>query len=541
MNSTVIRNAELFGLQLKKCREIAKLTQEDLAEKIDRDPSLISHYERGKGLPDSNRLERMISYLKEHGASRDSLEKLREYYGHSYGEITSNRFLSQFSDLLNDLEDNQPARLLLEETLMSILQDWEKYRGALRDLKRSYCEDAQLAFSGLQSLLKEELPLRRRLLVLTLQGLANSWRYLGEPIKGLEYLDEGIKLAEEMGDQEKEELARLLLDRGNFHRRLNNWELAKKDYIKSRQVFKMVERTTNESQDRFIAMVERKLAGTLLFQGQPLKALEHINRSIQVCRELLDIEEECKGLQHRAWSLALLGNWDEALNTHKDVLETIQNFGVSRIFLAKSQMYLADSYRVCGILEKAIGLYDDAHHNLQQHLKGRGEVEGDYLVYGTILLGKGAAYRVDASKWDMAKPLLEKSLQCHIQLKAKLHEALTRSEIGCLAIALGDFNKAKYELEKAKETFDILGNDFYSIAQLIHLAELYYRKGSLSEARANATTAMSLSDKFQYDVHSVRARLELATINISLPSEQKPLELYLAALQKAHNLNIFLV
>ncbi len=45
----------LFGHQLRECRLLAKATQEDLAFYLNRDPSLISHYERGKAMPDRKR------------------------------------------------------------------------------------------------------------------------------------------------------------------------------------------------------------------------------------------------------------------------------------------------------------------------------------------------------------------------------------------------------------------------------------------------------------------------------------------------------
>lgn len=362
----------LFGRQLKKCRRLANVTQEDLAAYIDKDPSLISHYERGKGLPDKRRLEDMSRFLKKRGASEDCLEQLYEYGGYDIGKEFAGATIAQIMNILDDFNQESSTRAMFEEIIRSVVEDWKKYRNALRDLQRSYWEDAQEAFAELLSNLDQELPLRRRLRIRVSQDLANAWRYLGEPLMGLEHLDRAVELTEGMEETERETLARLLLNRGNFYRRLNAWDKAKSDYERSRRVFKKVERATSESQDQFVAIIERKLAGTLLFQGQALDALTHCKNSIRICRDIYDLEEESKGLQHRAWAQAMLGHWDEALKTHQEVIETLKSRGASPVLMAKSQRYLADTYRMCGLLDEAESAYNDALNYLQQHLKGEG-------------------------------------------------------------------------------------------------------------------------------------------------------------------------
>ena len=119
-------NRQLFGNQLKKCREQANITQEDLAYEIGlQDGSSISHYERGENIPSRERLSEIVQYLRKRGAMKECIDKLYEYCG--YVEPDSNDPLfNRLRHIREDLKGYPTSLILFQETLSDITADWEK-------------------------------------------------------------------------------------------------------------------------------------------------------------------------------------------------------------------------------------------------------------------------------------------------------------------------------------------------------------------------------------------------------------------------------
>ena len=153
-----------------------------------------------------------------------------------------------------------------------------------------------------------------------------------------------------------------------------------------------------------------------------------------------------------------------------------------------------------------------------------------------IELGKGSAYRAHPTKKDEAKDHLNNSLDAHLRLRAKLHEAMTYSELGRLSMEFHDYSSSERQLIKAKEIFSELNNPYYYVAQLCNLAELDFRRCNYPQARAFAVEAINQAIKNGFPIHQVRAQLMLGEINLTEPDDQLPMDLYVSAIRTATTL-----
>lgn len=531
-----------FGSTLKTYRESVALTQEQLALAIGlEDGSSISGYEHGKNLPPQRRLDEIIRVLIEHGAPKECAEKLYEYSGYASGSEYTSPIIAEIARAQNDLAQELFSKTLFEKNLQLIVDHWKKYINALRALRRRRWSDARIAFEMLLQNIDDELPFRKPFHARILQRLGDVCRRLGEPLQAIEYYNESIQLTEQGRETEWSVLAALLLDRGDGYRWLNQWEKAKEDYGRSSHIFKQIEINTGNSQEYSIALVDRRLVGLSLFQGVVTdETLKNINTSIDTFHEMGVLEEENKGKQHKAWSQAVRGYWDEALEIHKEVVQALTKPRTNPVTLAKGQRMLADVYRMSGLLDKAETTYKNALDNLKDHPNEQGYQE-DLLVVGMIQLGLGGIYRAYPAKWSEAERYLNDSLVSHRKSGSRLYEARTHQELGRLALERNDFEQAAREFNSAKETFSTIHNHYYITAIHIDLSELEYRRGNYPEARAHAEKAISYAEEYGLRAHLVRAELKLAEINRSEPDEHQPLALYLSALRAARNLNPYLV
>ncbi len=259
--------------------------------------------------------------------------------------------------------------------------------------------------------LAEKWPNLLRFRLRVLLRLARAKRLAGEITDAIGFLNEAELLAREHGEKERHLLANVYMERGNNYRRLSRWDKSRSEFNSCYRVFKEIEIATGEKQAKFYAVIERKLAGTHLFEGQALSALENCERSLYHCREIKDKKEEYKGLQHQAWAFAMLGRWDEALETHKYIVGTISKHPTDPFMAVKSKRYLGEIYRTCGVLRRAKEIFDEAENDLR--ILYRGQIRRDLLVYGMILLGQGTVYRALQTESKQAEKKLRESLDIH--------------------------------------------------------------------------------------------------------------------------------
>lgn len=487
-------NKTLFAKQLKECRKYAKVSQEELALSAGLEGgSSISHYENRSSLPTKERLNALANALKEKGVPSDDVEKLYLYCGYNEQPF-SNHYTERVNNILEG--SHKETRWLLQWLLDKILEQLEKYQLALTKMRRGENEEAQDIFDRLLPTTSNLLQYNERLRLKLLVSSAETRRLQGELHSAIGYLKQAEDIAKKMGESGLEELATILKLRGNIYRRLSEWKSAKDDFNYSIQTYREYEYSANIKQDAALAKLERKLAGTHLFQGQPRESISHIDRSINIYHELEDDTGRIQGLQHRAWAIALLGKLDDALKIHKDIIRNCDNQKTHSVTLAKSYRYLGDSYRMCGMPEKANEIYQQAKNHLDLFFKGNSETK-DVLTYGTINLGIGASFRALKDHYR-ANRHLEESIKLHMNMGAKYYEALSRRELGKMMSDTEQFSLAESEFNKSKSLFAELDNEYYLIGINRDLADLEFRRGNFAKARAFAATAIKQANDLQF-------------------------------------------
>jgi tetratricopeptide (TPR) repeat protein len=529
-------NKVQFGRLLKKCRKLANITQENLALAIELEGgSSISHYENGEDIPKQEKLELIIEILKEKGVPTTLTNELYTYSGY-----TQQRFSNPLTERVNNIFEgpHKETKWLLEWVLNEILEPIDKYQIALTNMRRGENPEAQIVFDKLLPATANPFLYKERLRLKLLVSSADARRLQGDFTSAVGMLKDAEIIAKNLGENGLDELASILKLRGNIYRRLSSWKDAKEDFNSAIQAFRDYEFCCNVKQDTALAKLERKLAGTHLFQGQPKEAIKHIDRSITICDEQSDAYGKIQGLQHRAWALGLLGYLDDALKIHKDILRALDTSKTHPISIAKGYRYLGDSYRMCGIPKKALEAYTKAIEYLDNFFTGKAE-DKDVLVYGTINLGIGASYRALMDHHNAAKHL-EQSLKLHMTMGAKYYEALTRRELGKMMLET-DISVAEIEFTKAKELFAELDNIYYLIGLSRDFADLEYRRGNFPKARAYATKAINQSHENGFTARQVMAQITLAKINLVNPDKLIPFELYSLALHAAVDLDPYLV
>ena len=533
-------NKMSFGRLLKECLESTGVTQEELALDVGlKGEASISRYIKGENVPKREVLENIVKFFREKGITEDKLEKFYKHTGYEEISEKTNPHITFLLDLLEGKSKHKEISELITYLIESIKSPISRYQNALTDLRRGDNLVAEEALERLLPSTTNPFLFNENLRLSVLISTADSKRLNGKLHEAIGILKDAELQTKQFGESGLNKLAELLLLRGNIHRRLSNWEAAKSDYLSSYRAFKDFEFAYGEKQDRLIAILERKLAGTHLFQSQPKEALEHAERSLVICREIQDKNEELKGMQHQAWAYFMLGQWEKSLQIHNEIINILSERGVHPITLAKGQRYLADTLGVCGLYDDAIRVYNDAINNLEKFYVGRAD-EKDLLVYGTIELGIGGIYRIREEK-RLAKKYLDHSFDIHTKMGARYHEALTRYEQGQFAINSSTFASAEQELNKASLLFTELDNKYYLIESNIALGNLELSRGNYSKARALATNSLNMSRELDFKALAISAELLLGDINLSSPDVLSPTTLYISAIREASRLDQFLL
>lgn len=450
-----------FAEKLQACREQAGFKDKtEFAAAIGMSKGTVSRAENKNDdyVPKPDTFQKMLVALGPDPGSemlqalQQAWQKARNEDGETLSE-TSDPYVKLVSDALNEWPPISPERAALASEFETIARNWQSYRLAIEHQERGW---HSLARQALDELVKE-IDGQPRLKMRVLLKLAYARRYLGEAERALnEQLIEALKLAEEHSGLEPEIHANILLAMGNFLRRFGRLDEAKNRFKESETVFSKI--PNPKVQKHGFAVTERKIAGTLLYQGRAKEAEQHARTSIHLFTSLGDRVGERKGQQHLAWALALLGQYEKAKSIHESIINQIETTPTSLVEKAKSLRYFADLVRMCRDTKEAINWYMRALHFLEErtHSETLAPVE-ESLTRGPILLGLGQTYRmIDAL--DRAETYLRQGER--VTVNDPYFHARILNELGRLAVEEGTFLTAIRRYDSAKEEFEIRGNNY---------------------------------------------------------------------------------
>ncbi len=447
--------------------------------------------------------------------------------GGERNRVSNDPTLQTVVSALDAWPGSSAERAAIVDELRFVAGNWLSFRSAVNELSKG----------GMYPFARETLERLRtrvdgqpRLKMRVLDELAYARRYFGETKAAIdEELSEALTIARQLDPSELEEHASILISMGDFHRRLGELADAFARYEQSTSVFKRI--PEEHLRWRGIATVDRKLASIWLFRGEPSKAAEQCRRSLQLCRELGDLDGLRKGEQHLAWALALLGSYAQALELHRGVLTRIETETAKPTPLtdvAKAKRYFADVLRMSGQYDEALSAYLEALDDLREYRRysDSSPIEEETLVRGPILLGQGQTY-ARMGRLQEASAMLAESERANADDPFFL--AQTHVELGRLATETGNYEQAARRFDRAASLFGRSGNVYYQAAIQVNRAELEYRTGEPAGVRRWAQEVTQHTTDNNIKVHRIRAHVWLAIADMTEGHAADPtVELFVA-------------
>lgn len=529
-----------FAEQLRACRDSVGLSQTDLAVALNVNRSTVSRAENADlaYLPPGNLFERIVEELTRSGCSeelvsdlRDSWQAARPFRVTRLESAEVDPVLQRAADELSAWPPTSAERMALADDIKTTVHNWHKYRIAIHHLASGMHDFARDGFESLiVSLENGGQTTQPRLLMRAYVGLAHACRYLGEAEQALKHeLPQALRLAKQLGPLENQWQGRILLATGNFQRRLGYLDDAIYAYEQSGTVFSQLPEVRERTLG--LAEVERKIGATMLFRGDASGAEIHFRRSIHLCIDLGESEEQRKGQQHLAWAYALLGRYDDALRIHQRVLSELRtDNGISLVTKAKAQRYYADLLGMCRKLEDALEAYGQAIQDYREYA-GTLTLEEGALLRGPIFLGLGQTYLLMDRLHEAESNLRQSEI---INKHDPFFLAQTQSWLGNLAAARADYSQAERYYAEALKTFTEHKNHYYTTEIHLQRADLELARGDLDKARRIVEEVIaSTAGEDNFLVHRVRAHCQLAAQKLRKWPAENPLFDYYEALRIA--------
>jgi len=343
-----------FGELLQRLLQLAQLKTLILVASLGIDRAQVSRWIRGQTRPNRSHMEGLIRLLRERRPSEippkqweDALDLLWQKSGHgpSINKIIKNNIkdpnIAQIGELI--LKNVIDLIIAMDEVVdLFDKREWERGLRKLFDIEKAMKVIANPALLEIR--------------IQKFFGFYRTFQY----DQALKEAEEGLQLADERSDPLSK--GRILILRGDLHRRIGDFERARTDF---RMALEAYGNLSGPEAVRGRTRCYRKRAVTFLLQGWPKRAEEELQRAILAHQQHPDPEEGVKIAQVRAWISLQKGEWKEAIDLHEDVVKRLrtaydQNPSIDPWGLAKALRYLGDAYRIARRYQEAKQCYQEA-------------------------------------------------------------------------------------------------------------------------------------------------------------------------------------
>ncbi|MBD2059038.1 tetratricopeptide repeat protein [Oculatella sp. FACHB-28] len=260
--------------------------------------------------------------------------------------------------------------------------------------------------------------------ILWLRGLGLVSRTLGAPVQAIQYHQQSLELAREMGDCQGQWKA------------LNNLSGVYQILGDYRQSIEYLEQTLALAQD----IGDRRGKGNALgnlgiaycFLGQYEQAIAHHQQNLTIAKEIGDRRGEGNALGNLGIAYDALGQYEQAIAHHQQNLAIAQDIG-DRQGEGKALGNLGSTYKSLGQYEQAI-----THH--QRSLTIAKEI-GDKQSEGIALGSVGIAY-YSLGQYEQAIAHHQQNLTIAREIGDRRSEGIALNNLGIAYNALGQYEQA---------------------------------------------------------------------------------------------------
>lgn len=485
---------QTFGKLLRECRKRAKLTQLELAKSCNfSDGSMISRFESANTIPNSQTLQLITTALEFENIERDTLDQL---WILSYHQIPKNNNANnifpnlEFAKLLLNSLDNQ-RRSVLQNDLKNFLELQQKYKQAQEIARGKNWDEAVKKFLKIQ---EEMGMLVQRWNIRINQNLGHSYYSRGSFGEAIWHFEIALMTAKAVG--KKEIAAKINNGLGDVHRRFggaDRCKKARKHYNDAREIYESIDDKLGK------AKCFRRIAGSYVFEGLPLKAIEYCKQSEKICISESDKKGHYKVLQHFAWVYCMIGQWGKAIEKCEEAYEMIpkDKDPKSEWEQIKGLRYLGDVYRVAREYDKAEEYYNAALQLFGELKKSR--------TYGLTLLGLSKILIKQQDREYEAKQKLDEGFSFHGGVGDDFRAIDYLVEEGQILIKIGEFDDAKIKLNYARDKYWELRNYYHYFRAQSSLCYLYYEMGDagIDNIISIATEISKIISKEAKEVYSM--------------------------------------
>ncbi|MGB3703612.1 MAG: tetratricopeptide repeat protein, partial [Anaerolineales bacterium] len=399
-------------------REIGGYIEEAFRENLSEQTSLLAyHYYEGQAW------KKALEY------NLTAAQHAQREFANDTAILSGERALEAAQNLGEEVDTSQ-TRLVAHETVGEVMSLTGQYEGAFEQYEHA---------TAIVDQSPDSLAKQRHLAELS-RKIAEVYERQSEYETALEWLEKGLGYLDQ--DQVLIEIADIyLLGAGVYHRQAKN-EQASQWCQKSRDIARQID--THQG--------KRSLAQAYYLEGAVLHRIGDLTRSVELCKQSLqiyqeigDVVGEARAFNNLSNAYADLGQWQEALDALQESLEINQRIG--------------------NVFEQG---------NVANNL---------------------AYIHLERGEWDQAQYLFIESNQIWKRIGAAFPDAVTLSNLAQVYIYQQNWEQVKKTLSESQALFEAIGSDDFLAELERRWGEYYLGTGDIEQALSRTKHAVEVAEE----------------------------------------------
>ncbi len=267
-----------------------------------------------------------------------------------------------------------------------------------------------------------------------LGNMGNAYSHLGEPRKAIEYYEQGLRIAKEIGDRRVE--GDNLGNKGNAYSHLGEFRKAIEYYEKALKISKEIKDRSGEGNHL------GNIGSAYYHLGEPRKAIEYYKQALKIYEEIGDKRGEGNNLGNMGLAYSHLGELREAIEYYGRAMKISKEIG-SKYGEGNQLGNIGNVYSDLGEPRKAIEYYEQALRITRE--------TGDRHGEGNHLGNMGTTYS-DLGEPRKAIEYYENSLKIAREIGDRHGEG---NLLGNMGLAYSDLGEPKRAIEYYEQALSI--------------------------------------------------------------------------------------